>query len=205
MPSSAPKTRTGGRSARVKRAVLEAALVELTQTGAVNFSIASVAWRAGVHPTSIYRRWGDVATLLREAALQSAETQLELPTKTQDLADALATLLTRLADYLEKPAARALLATANQADSKEMERFWRMRLGATGEIFSRAAARGEIPPRKNWRPLVIAAIGPLYFYRLAQGRKMQPREIATHCALIAAAAKIAEDAETKRAPTTKKT
>ena len=59
-----PRRRTGGRSARVLEAVAHAALEELSESGIENFSIQSVAARAGVSSSSLYRRWSNRAALI---------------------------------------------------------------------------------------------------------------------------------------------
>jgi AcrR family transcriptional regulator len=61
--------RPGGRSARVGAAVREAAAALVQERGHDNVTIPAVAERAGVNPTTIYRRWGDVQTLLSEVAV----------------------------------------------------------------------------------------------------------------------------------------
>jgi AcrR family transcriptional regulator len=62
--TAAPKPRLGGRSARVREAVLGAAFAELDEYGFGGFSIDAVARRSGVHQTTNYRRWP-----IREALL----------------------------------------------------------------------------------------------------------------------------------------
>src|SRR5215207_5273535 len=53
----APQPRPGGRSARVRAAVLNAAFAELGDKGYDGFSMEAVAQRSGVHKTTVYRRW----------------------------------------------------------------------------------------------------------------------------------------------------
>src|SRR5262245_19167911 len=60
----ARKPRLGGRSARVREAVLAAAFAELDEHGYRGFNIESVARRSGVHKTTIYRRWPTREALL---------------------------------------------------------------------------------------------------------------------------------------------
>jgi AcrR family transcriptional regulator len=62
--------RPGGRSERVRRAVLEAAADELLEVGFERLSVASVAQRAGVHHTTIYRRWETKSRLVLDAVLE---------------------------------------------------------------------------------------------------------------------------------------
>ena len=54
----AARRRPGGRSSRVRAAVLGATLEALVQGGYEALSIAEVAARSGVHESTIYRRWG---------------------------------------------------------------------------------------------------------------------------------------------------
>src|SRR6476646_9810011 len=60
------RPRPGGRSARVRAAVLDATIALLREEGDA-FGIPQVAARAGVHETSIYRRWGSREALIVEA------------------------------------------------------------------------------------------------------------------------------------------
>src|SRR6267154_2033770 len=54
---TATAQRPGGRSARVRREVLAATLHVLLEEGLDATTIPAIADRAGVHHTSIYRRW----------------------------------------------------------------------------------------------------------------------------------------------------
>ncbi|MGW4511600.1 TetR/AcrR family transcriptional regulator [Streptomyces sp. NPDC004393] len=67
-PNPTPARREGGRSARVKSAVHHAVAELAAERGPDQVSIPAVAARAGVNPTTVYRRWGDVDALLNEVA-----------------------------------------------------------------------------------------------------------------------------------------
>ena len=60
--------RPGGRSARVRSAVLAATLEVLVETGYDGMTVDAVAARAGVHKTTVYRRWPTKAALVAAAA-----------------------------------------------------------------------------------------------------------------------------------------
>ena len=62
-------TRPGGRSARVRAAVHRAAEELLAEGGPDAATVPAVAARAGVHATTIYRRWGSAAGLLSAVAV----------------------------------------------------------------------------------------------------------------------------------------
>ena len=48
---------------------MHAAVVDLLAEGGLDISVADVARRAGVNPTSVYRRWGDRERLIMDAAV----------------------------------------------------------------------------------------------------------------------------------------
>lgn len=62
--------RPGGRSARVQAAVHEATTELLAQHGRAALTVPLIAARAGVTPSTIYRRWGELADLLADVALE---------------------------------------------------------------------------------------------------------------------------------------
>jgi AcrR family transcriptional regulator len=64
-----PVRRPGGRSARVRTAVIEATIAELIESGFAGMSLQRVAARAGVNKTTVYRRWPTKGSLLAEALL----------------------------------------------------------------------------------------------------------------------------------------
>ena len=59
--------RPGGRAARV-RAQVHRAVVELVREGMADLTLPAVADRAGVSPSTLYRRWGSVPALLDDVA-----------------------------------------------------------------------------------------------------------------------------------------
>ena len=62
--------RPGGRSARVQAAVHEATTELLALHGRAALTVPLIAARAGVTPSTIYRRWGDLADLLADVAVE---------------------------------------------------------------------------------------------------------------------------------------
>lgn len=71
-------TRPGGRSARVRDAVHQAA-IELLLAGEADATIPKIAERAGVNPTSVYRRWGSRENLLMDAAVTRLRERSPMP------------------------------------------------------------------------------------------------------------------------------
>lgn len=62
--------RPGGRSARVQVAVHQATIELLALRGRAALTVPLVAARAGVTPSTIYRRWGELADLLADVAVE---------------------------------------------------------------------------------------------------------------------------------------
>ena len=62
--------RPGGRSARVQAAVHQATVELLAQHGRAALTVPLIAARAGVTPSTIYRRWGELADLLADVAVE---------------------------------------------------------------------------------------------------------------------------------------
>ncbi|MFJ4142531.1 TetR/AcrR family transcriptional regulator [Pseudomonas sp. NPDC089734] len=62
--------RTGGRSARVQESIHRAVRDLLLEHERSALSVPMIAARAGVTPSTIYRRWGDLTSLLADAAVE---------------------------------------------------------------------------------------------------------------------------------------
>jgi AcrR family transcriptional regulator len=142
-------SRPGGRSARVRKAAIAATLTELASEGYAGLSLESVAKRAGVHKTTLYRRWGSREELVLEAMLARAGEHISIP-DTGSLRDDLLELARTAAANAATPEVAAMaravvgesprdgrLAAANR-------RFWSERLRLDAAIVERAIARGEV-------------------------------------------------------------
>jgi AcrR family transcriptional regulator len=75
----AASVRPGGRTARVRAAVLEATVAELIEYGYGGLTVDGVAARAGVNKTTLYRRWGGRDSLIVDAVETFAAAQVRVP------------------------------------------------------------------------------------------------------------------------------
>ena len=66
---TAPTLRPGGRSARVQESIHSAVRQLLEEQDRTSLTVPQIAARAGVTPSTIYRRWGDLSALLADVAL----------------------------------------------------------------------------------------------------------------------------------------
>lgn len=164
------RRRTGGRSARVRQAVLTATLQAVAEHGAAAVSIGEIARTAGVHETSIYRRWPTKEHLLLDALLDYSETELPIP-DTGSLRQDLIALSTSVAAYLESPLGRTLaqaMAAAGGDDTlaAAREQFWKSRVDLASAVIERAKDRGEVPTDLDPATALELVIAPLHFRAL---------------------------------------
>jgi AcrR family transcriptional regulator len=161
------RTRPGGRSARVRAAVIEALLGELAEHGLAGTTMEGVARRAGVNKTTLYRRWGSREELVLDALLELGERRVPIP-DTGSLRDDLLTVAREIVASVSTPEADAVIraAAADPAqDSKLVARvrqFWTVRYEVLGEIVARAVERGELPEGTDPRPVIDGLLGGIY-------------------------------------------
>ncbi len=173
---STPRRRVGGRSARVRAAVFEAALQVLQEQGYASMSIAEIAQRAGVHETSIYRRWGTREALLAEALLARTEEVIPVP-DTGTLRSDLVQLLQEHVVFFQSPLGATLMPLlASAHDTVELiaarQTFWKRRFALVREIFEHAVQRGEIAASLDPHLVTELLVGPLYVRLLLTGEPL---------------------------------
>ncbi|MEV4756504.1 TetR/AcrR family transcriptional regulator [Micromonospora sp. NPDC049559] len=167
------KTRPGGRTARVRAAVLDAAGDVLAEQGFAHLDLAEVARRADVGKTTVYRRWGTVANLVADLLLDMAE-QSSPRTETGSLLGDLtanARLVRRtLTDPRQGALFKAVIAAATSDDrtAEALRRFYDTRIDEWAPCVRQAVDRGELPPGTDAREVIRAVSAPLY-YRLLVG------------------------------------
>ncbi|WP_037840743.1 TetR-like C-terminal domain-containing protein [Streptomyces sp. NRRL F-5126] len=77
--TSGTASRPGGRSAKVRAAVHRAVQVVVSEDSLDVLTIPVIAARAGVHATTVYRRWGTVGDLLADVATSRFSGDLVVP------------------------------------------------------------------------------------------------------------------------------
>ena len=177
-----PRPRPGGRSARIRSAVLTATLQLLAEGGYDEVELPAVARRAGVHPTTVYRRWNTRAQLVGEALLEGSRTLSATP-DTGALESDLERLLVDGSTLVRTPAVRALfqvlLAQSTEATPEiaaARDRFWAAHEVEASGIVERAIARSELPPGTEPAALVDLVIGPALLRLLLKGEDIGERE-----------------------------
>ena len=159
--------RPGGRSARVRAAVLEAAVLELGEFGWRSLSVDRIAARSGVHKTTIYRRWGSADRVVLDALVERGSEGIPIP-DTGDLRSDLVRLGRSIAAGITDPIGRALAAAViSEPDSPTMQRladaFWSQRFEEAEVIAERAIGRGEIAASVDAGRIVETVAAQVWF------------------------------------------
>ncbi|MEV0555114.1 TetR/AcrR family transcriptional regulator [Streptomyces sp. NPDC050597] len=158
------------RGARLRQAVLSATIEALLEHGPDKIGIGDVAARAGVHETSVYRRWRTRQNLIVDALLAHAEKALPIPDTGSVRSDFVA-LAETVAAFLATPIGTAVVrAAATTADDPELEAarstYLTARLDHARIIVQRGIDRGELPESADPRLLLQALVAPLHMHVL---------------------------------------
>ena len=177
MTGAEVRRRPGGRSARVRTAVIDATLELLHDAGMERLTVSEVARRAQVNETSIYRRWGTRENLVIDALLTATE-PLVVP-DTGLLRSDLVAYATDLVEFLTTPVGRALEHTlAAAGDDPETrrarDRYWASRIERSQQMVVRAVDRGEVPPDTDPRLVLELLVGPVHFRVLLTRQPLPP-------------------------------
>ncbi|MGW8066262.1 TetR/AcrR family transcriptional regulator C-terminal ligand-binding domain-containing protein [Streptomyces ziwulingensis] len=184
--------RPGGRTARVRSAVLRAAGDALAEHGLAGLDLADVARRAEVGKTTVYRRWGTPATLVADLLADMAEQSLprtETGTLLGDLRANARLVRHTLADPRQGALFKAVIAAAacDPQTAAALHRFYDVRVAEWEPCARQAVERGELPANTDTREVIRAVSAPLY-YRLLTTDEPLDEAAADRAAEAAAAA-----------------
>lgn len=182
--------RPGGRTARVRAAVLDAAGDLLAEHGFARLDLAEVAARAEVGKTTVYRRWRTPTGLIADLLVDMAETSVSRADTGSLLGDltANARLIAKtLTDPRQGRLFQAVIAaaTCDETTAAALRRFYDVRLTEWAPCVTDAIERGEAPPGTDPRAVFTAVAGPLYYRLLASGDPID--DFAAHSAAESAA------------------
>lgn len=163
MSATTPARRPGGRSAKVRDAVYTAVGQLMGEGKADRITIPLLANRAGVNPTSIYRRWGDLDTLLEEVAVAALTKDGDEPPDTGSLRGDLSAWARIVVDDITQPRrTRYLRAMTAARDEVVTCPCWEQRRRQAKLMLDRARARGERVPTEQ--QVLHHVIAPMYHH-----------------------------------------
>jgi AcrR family transcriptional regulator len=163
----APVKRTGGRSARVSRAVLTATL-QLLEKNERAPTIEEIADHAGVERSTVYRRWKSVEGVVLEAVRDRLQHVIAVPDTGSCREDLLGYL--RLGIAFHRSALGGILTRMMVDASEEFRRsYWIARFAQAAAIIERGKARGEVRAHLDSTLLIELLVAPLYMRSLVTG------------------------------------
>nr|WP_090277844.1 TetR/AcrR family transcriptional regulator [Mycolicibacterium komanii]CRL72889.1 transcriptional regulator [Mycolicibacterium komanii] len=164
-----------------RRAILRAALDEFADAGYAGFRMESVATRARVGRSTLYRHWPDKASLIADA-LETLNVQpnpaREAPTGTSR--ERVEILLEHLARALSDSAVSACIpALAHAAETEpEIRRFFHtysaQRRRRLTDTITSGVSDGEFAARVDPEAASVALSGALFYLRLATDEPADP-------------------------------
>jgi AcrR family transcriptional regulator len=153
------RVRPGGRSARVRAAVHRAVVELLAEQPADSLTVPVVAARAGVHPTTVYRRWRNLGELLADVAASRFAGDVVVPdtgTLRGDLERWAADVATDLADPDTLAVVRAAIGTGGGGRACVTDRHDQL-----AAMLQRDVQRGG--PERDLERVADSLLGPLYY------------------------------------------
>ncbi|HJQ47744.1 MAG TPA: TetR/AcrR family transcriptional regulator [Amycolatopsis sp.] len=171
MSATTPTARPGGRSARVRTAVHRAARELLAEQPAEALTMPVVAGRAGVHATTLYRRWGSIAELLNDVATSRFSGDIVVP-DTGSLRGDLERWVGDVATDLTDPDVLALVRATVGAGPAGGSACTTDRHAQLAAILERERARGGDAPEQQ--RAADALLGPLYYRAIFTNTPSEP-------------------------------
>lgn len=175
--------RPGGRSARVQAAVHQAAHELIAQVGRDALTVPLIAARAGVTPSTIYRRWGDLADLLADLALGRMRADAG-PLDTGSVAGDLLAWAEQYMEEMSSPVGlqmmRDVVAGSSRGDANCQCAV--LVAGQIALIVERAVARGEAAPTVD--AVMDGVVAPIIYRALfgpVAATHQQVRELVGLC------------------------
>jgi AcrR family transcriptional regulator len=176
-PRRTQDQRRGGRSARVKAAVIASVVDELAEFGYAGVTFERIAARAGVHKATVYRRWPTKEKLVVDALRVQLSHAIPMP-NTGSVREDLRVLNHAVVVYITSPQGEGLLrALVSQATLHPEivaigRMYWSERFSLVGGVIRRGIERGELPAGTDTDFLLETIIGPLYLRLLVTAQPL---------------------------------
>jgi AcrR family transcriptional regulator len=136
--------RVGGRSARIQAEVHKAVKELQAEAERDELTVPMIAARAGVTPSTIYRRWGDLPELFADVAMERLRPVAD-PADKGSLKEDLAAYIEQYAEEFSTETGKTLLFDlfANALDAAHPGEYCTYTYDHLQVLLDRAAARGE--------------------------------------------------------------
>lgn len=186
--------RPGGRTARVREAVLRATGDALAERGFAQLDLGYLAQRAEVGKTTVYRRWGSVEAVLADLLLDMAARSLkrtDLGTLEGDLLANARLVVRTLTDDRQGALFRAVItaATTDERTAGALHGFYETRVREWAPCVTAAVERGEVPAGTDSHEVIRAVSAPLYYRMLTSALPLDEAAAARSAGAAATAAR----------------
>jgi TetR/AcrR family transcriptional regulator, regulator of autoinduction and epiphytic fitness len=169
--------------------ILKAAVEELAEVGYGQVRMESVAARAGVAKSTLYRHWPDKLALIADAFETFHEQMVpdlgELPTR-----DAVALLIRHVAEIVvDSTFSRCIPALVDGAERDPRVREFHHRYSAERrqaliDLIARGVQRGEVAVDIDPELATVALLGAVFYRRLMTGTPFEPADASELVSLV---------------------
>jgi AcrR family transcriptional regulator len=164
---------------RSRRVILEATLDELGAVGYGALTIESVAARARVGKSTIYRHWPGKLELV-EDAFRTLKAPVVIP-EAGTVRERVVGVIEQIACLVEQSTYSACMPALIEAAERDPQvrefhaRFTAERRASLVALLDAAVESGELPPGSDPEILADALVGPIVFRRLMLGETVDPK------------------------------
>jgi AcrR family transcriptional regulator len=138
------RIRVGGRSARIQAAVHQAVNDLSAVMPRDQLTVPQIAAEAGVTPSTIYRRWGDLGALLADVAVARLRPIAD-PEDTGAMESDLQLFIEQFAEEMSSSVGRAIMCDVFASGQEFPSQCACFTSGHLATLAARAKARGETP------------------------------------------------------------
>jgi AcrR family transcriptional regulator len=153
--------------------VLDAAAEILLSGGLEALTLARVAQAAGVHHTTVYRRWPTRSRLVLDTIIDLTQSRVPAPPSSgsvhRDLVAYFTPMVAGFRDPRIQTLVRSLIALPEQDIAEERREYWRTRYEVGASIIHAGVARGELPPSTDAGHIWEVIAGPIWMRMLITG------------------------------------
>jgi TetR/AcrR family transcriptional regulator, regulator of autoinduction and epiphytic fitness len=164
---------------RSRHVILEAALAELGEVGYGAFAIESVAARAGVGKSTIYRHWADKFSLISDA-FQTFHRERGPDVATGTARARVERVIHHVAEVVAGSTFSACIPALIDAAERDRDlrrfhhRFQRDARRPLIELIAEGVARGEFRAGLDPELAALALLGTIFYRRLMAGEALRP-------------------------------